>query len=73
MAGRIMQRQTFSWSASFNISFNQNTVQSLGPNQTFYFANSGWAGSSNLPDYIVQVGPAGGRDVWLCKRWLYGS
>ncbi|HXB95308.1 MAG TPA: SusC/RagA family TonB-linked outer membrane protein, partial [Puia sp.] len=56
LAGRIMQRQRFTWSANFNISFNKNTILSLGPNQTYYYANSGWAGSGNLPDYIVKKG-----------------
>ena len=56
LAGMVMQRRTFTWSANFNISFNKNTIQSLGSGETFYYANSGWAGSSNLPDYIVKKG-----------------
>jgi len=51
----IIESKNFSWNASFNISFNQNKVLSLG-NQTFFTVNSGWAGSNNPDDYIVQVG-----------------
>lgn len=56
LAGTVMQRGKFVWSANFNISWNRNTIQSLGQNQTYYYANSGWAGSSNLPDFIVKKG-----------------
>ncbi|SFV30745.1 SusC/RagA family TonB-linked outer membrane protein [Thermoflavifilum thermophilum] len=51
----LIETKDFSWNASFNISFNQNKVLSLG-NQTFFTVNSGWAGSNNPDDYIVQVG-----------------
>jgi TonB-linked SusC/RagA family outer membrane protein len=54
--GQIMQRKGFSWSANFNISFNQNKIVKLAPGQNSYQQNSGWAGGSNPSDYIVQVG-----------------
>lgn len=54
--GLIMQKKSFSWSANFNISFNQNKIKALAPGQTSYLQNSGWAGGSNPADYIVQVG-----------------
>ena len=56
LAGQVMHRGAFTWTANFNISFNKNTILSLGQNETYYYANSGWAGSSNLPDYIVKKG-----------------
>ena len=56
LAGTILQKGGFTWSANFNISFNKNTVTSLGALQNSYLANSGWAGSSNLSDYIVKKG-----------------
>jgi len=55
VAGTIIQKKSFRWMASFNISFNQNTIISLGGQQS-YLQNSGWAGSGNLPDFIVKVG-----------------
>ena len=54
--GVILQRRAFSWSGSFNISFNQNKIIRLAPGQTSYLQNSGWAGGSNPADFIVQVG-----------------
>lgn len=56
LSGAILQHRSFTWSANFNISFNKNTIQSLGSGETYYYANSGWAGSGNLPDYIVKKG-----------------
>jgi TonB-linked SusC/RagA family outer membrane protein len=55
LAGQIMQRGGFTWSANFNISFNKNTILSLGSSQTYFLASSGWAGSS-YNDYIVKKG-----------------
>jgi TonB-linked SusC/RagA family outer membrane protein len=52
----ILQKGSFRWTGSFNISFNQNRITSLGGQQTSYLANSGWAGSSNPADFIVKVG-----------------
>lgn len=56
LSGTVLHHRSFNWTANFNISWNKNTIQSLGRNQTFYYANSGWAGSSNLPDFIVKKG-----------------
>ena len=55
LTGTIIQRRDFTWTSSFNISFNQNRITSLGP-VTSYLQNSGWAGASNPEDYIVKVG-----------------
>ena len=56
VAGSVLRTKNFSWSFSFNISSNDNVIKSLGNSQNFYTVNSGWAGASNLPDYIVKVG-----------------
>ncbi len=55
LSSTIYQKKAFNWTASFNISFNKNTIRSLGQQQS-YLQNSGWAGSSNPADYIVKVG-----------------
>jgi TonB-linked SusC/RagA family outer membrane protein len=55
LTGTITQKRSFSWTGTFNISFNQNKITDLGP-VTSYLQNSGWAGSSNPEDYIVKVG-----------------
>ena len=71
LSGTVMQRQKFRWSANFNISFNQNTILSLGPNQTYFYANSGWAGSGNLPDYIVKKGQPVGAMYGYVSEGFY--
>lgn len=55
LTGTVVQHRYFSWTANFNISFNQNKITGLGL-QKSYLQNSGWAGSGNPSDYIVQVG-----------------
>ena len=52
----ILQKKNFSWSANFNISYNQNKVLALAPGQTSYFQSSGWGPSGQPADFIVQVG-----------------
>ncbi|HSC54052.1 MAG TPA: TonB-dependent receptor [Phnomibacter sp.] len=56
LTGSIIQKKNFTYDASFNISFNKNTITSLGPNQQI-LRNSGWFSSSNFPaDYLLRVG-----------------
>ena len=55
-AGTVMRSKDFSWNFSFNVSSNRNIIKTLGSNQNSFYVNSGWAGASNLPDYIVKVG-----------------
>ena len=66
----IVQKKNFSWNASFNISFNQNKVLSLGQ-QTQFLQNSGWAGSNNPADYIVKVGSPVGSMYGLVNDGFY--
>jgi len=55
-AGTVIRSKNFSWNFSFNVASNRNIIKSLGSNENSFFVNSGWAGASNLPDYIVKVG-----------------
>ena len=50
------QKKNFTWNTSFNISWNKNTVKSLGSHQNFYLQTSGWAFNTTPADYIVRVG-----------------
>ncbi|MFC4261455.1 SusC/RagA family TonB-linked outer membrane protein [Ferruginibacter yonginensis] len=50
-----IQKKDFTWTSSFNISYNKNTVRSLG-GANFFLQNSGWGLNSNPADYIVRVG-----------------
>lgn len=56
----IVQRKNFTWSANFNISFNQNKITSLATNQTSFLTGSGWGVSGQPLDYIAKVGESVG-------------
>lgn len=66
----IVATKNFSWTANFNISFNQNKVLSLG-RQTSYLQSSGWAGSNNPADYIIKVGSPVGSMYGLVNDGFY--
>ena len=70
LSSTIMQKKSFNWTASFNISFNQNKIVSLGP-QLSYMQNSGWAGTSNPADFFVQVGDPVGSMYGLVTDVFY--
>ncbi len=71
LSSTIYQKHDFNWTASFNISFNQNKIISLGSEQQSYFANSNWAGSGNPPDFIVKVGQPVGAMWGLVNDGYY--
>jgi len=59
VSANAIQKKTFSWTSSFNISFNKNKIENLG-GVTQITRNSGWQGSDGVDDYLVKVGePAG--------------
>jgi TonB-linked SusC/RagA family outer membrane protein len=58
-----VQNKNFTWTASFNASFNTNKIKSLGPDQTSFLETSGWAGGNVPSDYIVRVDESVGA-VW---------
>ncbi|MDP4246550.1 MAG: TonB-dependent receptor [Bacteroidota bacterium] len=70
LSSTIMQKRSFGWTASFNISFNQNKVVNLGL-QKSYLQSSNWAGSANPADYIVQVGKPVGSMYGLVTDGYY--
>lgn len=55
--------KNFNWTTSFNISFNKNKIESLGPTQTSFLYSSGWGGSNQPSDFIVKVGQPVGA-IW---------
>lgn len=50
-----IQKKSFSWTSNFNLSFNKNKVESLGP-ITQTTRSAGWQGSDGADDYLVKVG-----------------
>jgi len=70
LSSSIIQTKDFSWTANFNISFNQNKVLSLG-RQNSYLQSSSWAGGANPADYIVKVGAPVGSMYGLVNDGFY--
>ena len=50
-----VSKRDFTWTSNFNISFNENKVESLGGVNELV-RNSGWQGSDGVPDFLVRVG-----------------
>ena len=70
LSGTILQGRGLNWTSSFNISFNQNKIRSLGGQQS-YLQNSNWAGSGNPADFIVKVGQPVGAMWGLVNDGFY--
>ena len=70
VAVTAIRKKAFSWTVTGNISFNQNTILSLGQQQS-YLQNSGWAGTGNPADYIVQVGKPVGAMYGYVSQGYY--
>lgn len=50
-----ISKKDFQWSSNFNLSFNKNKVESLGPVDQLE-RSAGWQGSDGANDYLVKVG-----------------
>jgi len=70
LGATIINTKNFRWTSSFNISFNQNKILSLGNNQTSYFQSSGWT-TNNPSDFIVKVGQPVGTMYGLVNDGYY--
>jgi TonB-dependent starch-binding outer membrane protein SusC len=58
-----INRGSFTWTSNFNISFNKNKIETLGPDLVSFLQPSGWAGNNQPADFIVEVGQSVGT-VW---------
>lgn len=64
-----VQNRNFNWNSNFNISFNRNKVESLGPIQQTT-RSAGWQGSDGADDYLVKVGePVGLMYGFVTEGW----
>jgi len=71
LGAAVMRTRDFTWNANFNISFNKNTIASLGSQQQFT-ANSGWFSSTANPDdYLLKVGEEVGTIYGLKTDGFY--
>ncbi len=61
---QIIRKKDINYSANFNISFNKNEVEKLGPGEVSRLSAS-WTPTS-IPDYILRVGdPVGSMYGWI--------
>ena len=68
----IMRKQNgFNWNANFNISFNNNEIEALGPNQTSFFPAPSWGVSGQPADYIAKIGSPVGSMWGLVSDGYY--
>ena len=59
LSGAVVKRKNFGYNASFNISFNKNTIVELQGDVKSYKVSSGWG--TNGEDFLVQVGAPVGQ------------
>lgn len=56
LSSTVLEKKNFTWTANFNITFNRNRVEDLGPVASNLYS-SGWLGGNELAnDYALQVG-----------------
>lgn len=67
----IIRSKSFTWNASFNISFNTNTIDALGRSQSSFLQSAGWGVSGQPADYIVKVGQSVGAMYGLVTDGFY--
>jgi TonB-linked SusC/RagA family outer membrane protein len=67
-----IQTKNFNYTSSFNISFNKNKIETLGPTQNSFLFSSGWGGGNQPSDYIVKVGQPVGTIWGLVTEGRYG-
>ena len=72
ISGTPIVSKDFNWNTTFNISFNKNTIESLGPYQNSFLYSSGWGGGNQPSDYIVKVGQPVGTIWGLVTDGWYG-
>ncbi|WP_207421061.1 SusC/RagA family TonB-linked outer membrane protein [Desertivirga brevis] len=71
LGASVLKKRDFNWNSNFNISFNKNTIRSLG-NQQLITWNSGWYSTNNAPsDFVTQVGGQVGTMYGLVNDGFY--
>jgi TonB-linked SusC/RagA family outer membrane protein len=68
---QLIQKKNFTWSSNFNISFNQNKVEALGTNQSYFYPAASWGVSGQPTDYIIKVGQPVGSFYGLVADGMY--
>jgi TonB-dependent starch-binding outer membrane protein SusC len=65
-----VQGRNFTWTSNFNLSFNRNKVESLGP-ITQTTRSAGWQGTDGADDYLVKVGEPIGLMYGFVTEGMY--
>lgn len=71
LSANIIQNKEFTWSASYNMSFNNNRVEQLGLNQKFFYPAASWGVSGQPTDYIIRIGDPVGAMYGLVNDGFY--
>lgn len=71
LSGMVMSKGDFTWNANFNISFNKNTIEELGVNQSSFFPAASWGVSGQPTDYIAKIGQPVGAMYGLVTDGFY--
>ena len=71
LSGMVMSKRDFTWNANFNISFNKNTIEALGVNQSSFFPAASWGVSGQPTDYIAKIGQPVGAMYGLVTDGYY--
>ncbi len=71
LSATVVRKKDFSWTASYNMAFNKNTVEQLGLNQTSFFPAASWGVSGQPTDYIVKIGSPVGSMYGLVNDGFY--
>jgi TonB-linked SusC/RagA family outer membrane protein len=65
-------KNNFSWSISYNMSFNKNKILQLGTNQNYFYPAFSWGVSGQPTDYIERIGDPVGSMWGLVNDGFYG-
>ncbi len=73
LSGLVMSKRDFTWNANFNISFNKNTIEALGVNQSSFYPAASWGVSGQPTDYIAKIGEPVGAMYGLVTDGFYST
>lgn len=72
LSGDILRStKGLNWNASFNIAFNKNKIEALGPGQDYFYPAASWGVSGQPTDYIEKIGSPVGSFWGLVADGFY--
>ncbi len=67
----LRKKNNLSWTATFNLSSNQNKIEALGTGQNYFYPAASWGVSGQPADYIERVGDPVGSMWGLVTDGFY--